>query len=68
MQCPICRSEDFYAKSPHDEFDTIGFRVTESGVAFAPDAGEDPPPVGAATEVFCSTCAWHGKVGDLKPG
>ncbi|NWF53955.1 MAG: hypothetical protein HXY45_04080 [Syntrophaceae bacterium] len=67
MECPYCRSRNFYLKDPQDEYETYEFDLREGEIEFLDNDGPAPPiPVEEDTPVFCNRCAWHGKMGDLK--
>lgn len=68
MQCPLCRCEKFYVKSPDDEFETWEFTCNQGSICF--DNGIDPsmaPEIKADTETYCQRCSWHGKFSSLQP-
>lgn len=66
MKCPVCGCQEFFVKDPDDEFETHGFSVVSGQVAFEPDGAAAPAPeILEATETYCNTCSWHGKLGEL---
>lgn len=69
MKCPVCGSKDFYVKNPDDAFEVHAFALEEGKVIFQDEGeAEDAPDVGEATETYCDSCSWHGKLGSLKQG
>jgi hypothetical protein len=61
MACPICKSNQFYVKDPHDVFETYEFQTREGKVYFDdPQAAQEAPPVTGHQEIFCQRCSWHG--------
>ena len=67
MECPYCRSRNFYLKSPDDEYETYEFDLQE-GKAVWLEKEKSPLtlPLEKGTPIFCNRCAWHGRMGDLK--
>jgi len=67
MECPYCRSRNFYLKNPEDEYETYEFDLREGSIEFL-EKGNPPLslPLEKDTRVFCNRCAWHGRMEDLK--
>jgi hypothetical protein len=67
MECPYCRSRNFYLKDPDDGYETHEFDLREGKVVFL-EKEEAPPslPLEKDTTIFCSRCAWRGRMEDLK--
>jgi hypothetical protein len=67
MECPFCRSQNFYLKDPEDEYETHEFDLREGNIEFLEKGN---PPFSFRLEkdsqVFCNRCAWHGRMEDLK--
>lgn len=68
MECPFCGCQSFYVKDPDDEYETHAFDVNGGEIIFSQDGPDvdSPPAVGDETESYCSRCAWHGKIKELK--
>jgi hypothetical protein len=67
MKCPLCGCQNFFIKSPDDEFETYEFSIAGGEVSFRPDAQDAPVPnVQETTEAFCNRCSWHGEFQELK--
>jgi hypothetical protein len=67
MECPYCRSRNFFLKNPDDEYETREFELREGKVVFLEK--EDVTlslPVEKDSRIFCRRCAWHGRLEDLK--
>lgn len=63
--CKVCTSREFYVKDPDDAWKTYHFRKRGSDIEWLLKDGQDgPPELTAGTEVFCATCAWHGKLAE----
>jgi hypothetical protein len=67
MECPYCRSRNFYLKNPEDEYETYEFDLREGSIEFL-EKGNPPLslPLEKDTQVFCNRCVWHGRMEDLK--
>jgi hypothetical protein len=67
MECPFCGCQSFYVKDPHDEYETHEFDVSGGKVVFSEEPPDGAPSqVNDETESYCTRCAWHGKVKNLK--
>jgi hypothetical protein len=64
MSCPQCKSDKFYIKDPEDDYETYEFETGSNGFQFSDP--ENAPDLTDAQKVFCSCCAWHGRLADLK--
>lgn len=60
MACPICKSNQFYVKDASDEFEIHELELRDGRIRPA-DTDNDPDEISADREIFCQTCAWHGK-------
>jgi hypothetical protein len=67
-KCPYCGSRSFYVKDPEDQYEIYEFDLEGGDLQFKPGDAEasQPPEIGAETETYCGTCAWHGRLDTLK--
>ena len=62
MACPICKSHQFYVKDPSDEYEIYEFECRDGQIRFAePETDGGMTVIGEDQEIFCQSCAWHGK-------
>lgn len=65
MKCPLCGCQEFYAKDPHDPFETYRFMCPGKDIILDPD-NLDQVEITLQTEAFCDRCSWHGRLDTLK--
>ncbi len=65
MKCPQCGCQEFYAKDPHDPFETYRFMCPGNDIIPDPD-NLDQVEITLQTEAFCDRCSWHGRLDTLK--
>lgn len=67
MKCPVCSATRFYVKNPDDAYETYAFEIVDGKIVFDEEISEaDRPEIDEDTEIYCDTCAWHGKLKELK--